>query len=77
MANEGVMRLETAREAVSAPEVIITLAPEVTNPIEKCVSVLVPPVHCGKVVAAALDTCVGAVPETVKPPLERAMATRA
>ena len=74
MANEGVIPFETARDEVRAPYHRIVPAPEDEVPTEKYVSVSVPPVAWGKLMAAALLAVQGAFPETVHPPEERATA---
>jgi hypothetical protein len=72
----GVIPFVTAKDVI-APEYRILLAPEAATPTEKYVQVEEPPVQAGKVTAAALAACVGAVPEMVQPPEDLATATRA
>src|SRR5690606_28743946 len=73
-AKDGVIPDETASDAVSGPESSSIPAPERLVPTAKWVTVAVPPVAAGKLMAAAL-TAVSLV--TVQPPPVRATATRA
>ena len=77
MANDGVIPDETASEELRAAEMRSCPVPLDAVPIEKYVSVSVPPVAVGNVQAAAFSAIAGWLPVLVQPPELLAMPTRA